>query len=463
MTEQMPADPRGFEEWCQRREILMVVVGGSDTHGVFKGKRIPVEDFVHLIEHGVAFSDVFFVLTHAEDLVEPEGGADYQRYFPRKEQGFPDIFLRPDLSTARVMSWHPHTAAVLGDYVLPGGEDVPIAPRGVLRRVVERAREMGYEAKIGLEFEFFLFRGDLRAIEDSGYRLDPLSTRPYTYSVYRASLDEEILRSIRDPMAQAGVWIEAFNPETGPGQFELNIRYADAMRAADDGFVYKNGVKELAGQRGLLASFMAKPSSEWAGSSCHLHQSLWRGDENAFHDEGGANGLSDVARRFAAGQLATMREFAAFFCPTVNSYRRLVPYSWAATTSSWGWDNRSTGLRAIGEIPSGKRLEHRLGGADVNPYIAIAAALAGGLYGLADEIDPPDPFQGDAYADDAPTFEKLPGTLEEAVAALEESKVAREWLGEDFVEYYLAMKRTELDLSRLHVTDWEVRRYIELA
>ncbi len=467
-TPGIPASRDDFARWCEAEGIHTVVAGAADTHGIWRGKRLGVADFLARLDHGIPFSDVLWVITHSEDtdegqeLVEPPGGAAYPLYFPRKEQGFPDMFVRPDLGAARRLPWHPGTVGVLGDCHLPDGGPVPLDPRLALKRLIERARSNGFEPKIGIEYEFYIFRGDLEALRDSGWRLEPVRARPYTYGVYGGSLDEELIAAIRHQLAEAGVRIEACNPETGPGQFELNIRYDDALKAADDGFIYKNGIKEIVAARGLMASFMAKPRRDWAGSSCHIHQSLREaGGANAFFARDGGRGLSGLGQHYAGGLLSTMRELTALFAPTPNSYKRFAPYSWAGTSVSWSYENRSTGIRAIADHPDDARLEHRLPGADTNPYIAIATCLAAGLHGIEQKIQPPPAYEGDAYATDQ--LETVPQSLEEALDLLEGSEVAREMLGEDFVRHYVAMKRFEADKYRQQVSEWEVRRYAEMA
>jgi glutamine synthetase len=465
----IPADAAGFARWCEAEGIHTVVAGAGDMHGIWRGKRLPVADFLAKAGRGVPFSDVVLVITHSEDtdegqeLVEPPGGAAYPLYFPRKEQGFPDIFAVPDLSTARRLPWHPGTVGVLGEFHLPSGAEVPLDPRAVLRRLVSRARSHGLEPKIGMEYELYLFRGDLAALAAAGWQLEPLRGRPYTYGVYGGSLDEDLIQEIRGQLAGAGIRVEASNPETGPGQFELNLHYDDALTAADDGFLYKNGIKEIAARNGYLASFMAKPRRDWAGSSCHIHQSAWeRGSgRNLFFDHELGRGLSETARHYAGGLLATMREFTALFAPTPNSYKRFTPYSWAGTSVSWSYENRSTGVRAIAGHEGESRLEHRLPGADTNPYIVIAACLAGGLHGIEQKIEPAPACEGDAYA--TGQLESVPQTLEEAIGLLERSTVAREMLGEDFVQHYVLMKRFEAEKYRQQVSAWEVRRYVEMA
>ena len=322
---------------------------------------------------------------------------------------------------------------------------MPLDPRILLRRMIERARSHGFEPKIGIEYEFYVFRGDLAALKESGWRLEPIRTRPYTYGVYGGSLDEDLIATIRHQLAEAGIQIEACNPETGPGQFELNIRYDDALKAADDGFVYKNGIKEIVARRGMMASFMAKPRRDWAGSSCHIHQSLWEKDTgaNAFFARGPGEELSELGQYYAGGLLATMREFTALFAPTPNSYKRFTPYSGRGRASA---GVTRTVPRACGRSRSTRMrraLEHRLPGADTNPYIVTASCLAGGLHGIEQKIHPAPAYEGDAYATDQ--FESVPQSLEEALDLLDASEVAREMLGEDFVQHYVVMKRFEAE------------------
>jgi glutamine synthetase len=466
---EIPSSRDDFARWCEFEGIDTVISGAGDTHGIWRGKRLPVANFLAKIDHGIPFSDVVLVLTHSEDtdegqeLVEPPGGQAYPLYFPRKEEGFPDIFARPDLTTARRLPWHPGTVGVLGEFHRAGGEPVPLDPRTVLRRLIERTRSHGFEPKIGIEYEFYIFVGGLAALKESVWRLQPIRVRPYTYGVYGGSLDEDLIGAIRRQLGVAGIRIEACNPETGPGQFELNLRYDDALKAADDGFVYKNGLKEIVAARGLMASFMAKPRRDWAGSSCHIHQSLWEtgAGANSFFAGDGGQGLSELGQHYAGGLLSTMREFTALFAPTPNSYKRFAPYSWAGTSVSWSYGNRSTGIRAIAEQPDAARLEHRLPGADTNPYIVIAACLAGGLYGVEERIQPAQAYEGDAYATDE--LESVPQSLEEALDLLDKSEVAREMLGDDFVQHYIVMKRFEAQKYRQQVSEWEIRRYAEMA
>jgi glutamine synthetase len=424
---------------------------------------MPIEQLSRILDHGMPLCDVFWVMHVDEsDLVpKPDGSTGY---FPTETQGYPDIFAHLDASTLRLVPWHDDTALFLGDWHLPhGGGPVPIAPRGVLRNVVGRCRELGYEPMSALELEFYLLKEKVGTHHHKRPdELVPLQEAPSTYGVVLGSHQEPIGAIVRDQMLQYGLPVEACNPETGPGQFEITLRYGDSLKAADDAFLFKSGVKEVAAQHDLLATFMAKPNSTWAGNSCHIHVSL-RDDEGrgAFHAGDEPHEISATMRHFAAGVLSTMAEFTALMAPTPNSYRRYVPYSWAGTTATWGIDNRSVGLRAICEGESGTRLEHRQPGGDANPYIATAALLAGGLHGVENKMEPPALISADVYAMPRGAVPSLPRTLSQAVGLLERSDIAREWLGDDFVDHYVAMKRAELEAQAVAVTDWEVARYLE--
>lgn len=450
-----------LERWLVEQEIETVVAAGVDTHGVLRGKRLPAERFVATLEHGVALSDVFWVMDLAEaELVERPTGQ--VTYFPAREEGYPDVYLVPDPATLRPMPWHERTALALGSFRRHDGAPVPIDPRVALAAAVERVRALGLEPMVGVELEFYLLRESSASLAAKGFTsLEPLEPRPYTYGVLGGSLNEPLLGRLRRLLAEHGVPVEAANPETGPGQFEVNLRYGPAQRAADDAMLLKHAVKEVAAQEGLLATFMAKPVTSWAGSSCHLHLSLRRDGRNAFWD-GSAQAESEVLRRCVAGVLATMPELTAFLAPTPNAYRRFHPYSWAGSTATWAFENRSTGLRVVLEGEAGTRLEHRQAGGDANPYLAVAAMLAGCVHGLELGLEPPPPLAGDAYALGPADAPPLPRTLEAALALLEQSDRARELLGPDLVEHFVACKQAEVEAARAAVTDWEVRRYVEL-
>jgi glutamine synthetase len=425
----------------RRRGVETVILAGADTHGIMRGKRVPIAELDRVVERGVALCEVIWALPvdEVEPVQRPPG---HTGYFPR--DGYPDMLAVPDLETARIVPWHDSTALVLCDFVDRDGGAVPLSPRAVLRSVVERARSMSIEPIVGVELEFYLLRETPRSV--AGKRpsqLVAVDERPSVYGVVAASRSEPFAGAVRETLRQYGLAVEACNPEAGPGQMEINLRAAPALRAADEAFLLKSAVKEIAAGRGLLATFMAKPRSDWPGSSCHLHLSL-------------RDGTAATMRHFLGGLLEGMAELTALMAPTPNSYRRFVPHSWAGTTATWSVDNRSAGVRVLGT-----RVEHRQAGADANLYLAAAAALAAGLDGVRRACEPPPPVDGDVYALPDGAVPQLPSTLGEATDLLERSALARDWLGDDVVEHCVAMQRSELAAQAAAVTDWETARYLE--
>jgi glutamine synthetase len=426
----------------RQRGVETVILAGADTHGIMRGKRVPIAELDRVAECGVALCDVVWALPVDEhEPVQPP--PDHAGYFPRP--GYPDMRAVPDLETARVVPWHDRTAVVLCDFVSRDGGAVPLSPRAVLRSVVERGRAMGCEPIVGVELEFYLLRETPQSVLGKRpSQLAAVEERPTVYGVVAASRQEPFVGRVRETLLEHGLAVEACNPESGPGQFEINLRAAPALQAADEAFLLKSAAKEVAAAQGLLATFMAKPRSDWPGSSCHLHLSL-------------RDGTPSIMRHFIGGLLEGMAELTAIFAPTPNSYRRFARYSWAGTTATWGVDNRSAGLRMIGTT----RVEHRQAGADANPYLAVAAALAAGLDGFERECEPPAPVDGDVYASVDGAAPPLPATLGEATDLLERSALARDWLGDDVIDHYVAMRRDELAAQAAAVTDWETSRYLE--
>lgn len=453
------SNTKNFLDWCTELAVHTLVIGTADTNGSWIGKLIPVGQISNILNSsGIAFSNALFA-------VSPDGSspaqppAEVQGYFPRIRDGYPDIFLYPDLHSVRLLPWGDGLATLNGVFQYASGALVPIAPRNILVRQVNRAQSMGLDVRVGCEFEFYLLPSSAIELADGGYRITPGSRRLDTYMVRRAIADLPVLQRIRQSLETAGLTIAAINSEMGTGQYEITIRFANALQAADDAFLYKNTTKQIASQCDLMATFMAKPQTAWPGSSCHLHQSLWNAESGSALTWSSDQLLSGTAYSYLAGLLHGLVEFTALFAPTINSYKRLIPYSWAGTTQTWGVDNRTTCLRVVGDSPDQRRIEHRLPGADVNPYLAIAACLASGLNGVEKELRPGAAYQGDAYADDQ--LATVPGTLAEALDIFESSNLARETFGDDFVDYYVRMKRWEVRRHQLHVSDWEVHHYIE--
>jgi glutamine synthetase len=430
----------------RRRGVETVILAGADTHGIMRGKRVPIAELDRAAEHGIALCDVIWALPVDEvEPVQPPPGHD--GWFPRA--GYPDMLAMPDLETARIVPWHDRTALLLCDFVGRDGRAIPLSPRAVLRSVVDRAGSMGLEPIVGIELEFYALRETPQSVlAKRPSQLEAVEERPSVYGVVAASRHEDFAGAVRATLREYGLAVEACAPEAGPGQFEVNVRAAPALRAADEAFLLKSAVKEIAARHGLLATFMAKPRSDWPGSSCHLHLSL--------RDRAPA-----AMRHFIGGLLEGMAELTAIFAPTPNSYRRLTPYSWAATTATWSVDNRSAGVRAILDGDGIARVEHRQAGADANPYLTAAAALAAGLDGVRRACEPPPPIDGDVYAVADGAVPALPTSLGAATDLLERSALARDWLGDDVVDHCVAMQRAELAAQSAAVTDWETARYLE--
>jgi glutamine synthetase len=426
--------------------IDTVVTAFTDMQGRLLGKREQAEFFLEQsAEHGIEGCNYLMAVDMEMD---PQAGYAMASW----EQGYGDFSLTPDLATLRKVPWLEGTALVLCDVGLGDGTPLSVSPRQVLRAQVERARAAGFEPMVGSELEFYLLKESYEEAHAKHYR-DLTPSVPYIldYHILATTFDEPLIRQIRNAMQAAGIKVESSKGEAWPGQQEINFRYADALTMADNHAIYKNGSKEIAHQNGCSITFMAKPDHTWIGSSCHIHSSLWADGENAFAGE------SETFKRYLAGQIACARELALFLAPTINSYKRYAAGSWAPTTLAWGHDNRTCGFRIVGH-GSSLRTESRIPGGDVNPYLAFAALIAAGLYGIENELELPAPLEGNAYESDA---ERFPGALREAIEALEHGTMARGALGDEVVEHYLNYGRVEQRLFDQVVTGWERERLYE--
>jgi glutamine synthetase len=426
--------------------IDTVVTAFTDMQGRLVGKREHGAYFLEeTAEHGLEGCNYLLALDMDMD---PQPGYAMASW----ERGYGDFHLLPDMETLRRVPWLEGTALVLCDVAWEDGSPVVASPRQVLKAQVERARDAGYDAMFGSELEFYLLKESYAEAHSKHYR-DLTPSVPYIldYHVLATTYDEPLLRQIRNGMFAAGVPIESSKGEAWPGQQEVNFRYADALTTADRHVIYKNGAKEIAHLNGSSITFMAKPDHTWIGNSCHLHASLWRDGQNAFAGE------SDVFRQFLAGWIACTRELALFLAPNINSYKRYAAGSWAPTTLAWGHDNRTCGFRIVGH-GRGQRVETRIPGGDVNPYLAFAALIAAGLHGIENGLELAPPLEGNAYESDA---ERFPSTLREAIDALEHATMAREALGDEVVEHYLNYGRTEQRLFDEAVTCYERERLYE--
>jgi glutamine synthetase len=424
-----------------------VVVAFTDMQGRLMGKRVHGEYFVenHVAEHGVEGCNYLLAL---DMEMEPIPGYQMANW----DKGYGDFLLQPDLGTLRLTPWLEGTALVLCDVLWHEGTPVNPSPRQVLKRQIQRAEELGYTPMFGSELEFYLLK-ETYAEAHAKHYMDLTPSVPYIldYHILATTYDEPFLRQIRNHMQAAGIPVESSKGEAWPGQQEVNFRYADALTMADSHTVYKNGAKEIAHLNGCSITFMAKPDHTWIGNSCHIHASLWEGDKAAFAGE------SDVFKQFLAGQIACFKELAVFLAPTINSYKRYAAGSWAPTTLAWGHDNRTCGFRIVGH-DSALRAETRIPGGDVNPYLAFAAVLAAGLYGIENQLDLPPALEGNAYESDA---ERFPHSLREAIDALEHGTMARAAFGDDVIDHYLNYARTEQRLFDEVVTGYERERMFE--
>src|SRR5437763_802623 len=426
--------------------IDTVVAAFTDMQGRLMGKREQAEYFLdETAEHGLEGCNYLLGLDMEMD---PQPGYEMASW----ERGYGDFHLRPDLDTLRRIPWLEGTALVLCDVTWEDGSPVVASPRQVLKGQVDRVRAVGYEPMVGSELEFYLLKESYEEAHAKHYR-DLTPSVPYIldYHILATTFDEGLIRQIRRAMQGAGIAVESSKGEAWPGQQEINFRYTDALTMADGHAIYKNGAKEIAHQNGSSITFMAKPDHSWIGSSCHIHASMWRDGENAFAGE------SEAFRGFLAGWIACAKELALFLAPTINSYKRYAAGSWAPTTLAWGHDNRTCGFRIVGHGRS-QRVETRIPGGDVNPYLAFAALIAAGLHGIEKGLELPPPLEGNAYESDA---ERFPSSLRDAVAALEEGSMARAALGDEVVDHYLNYGHTEQRLYDQIVTCYERERLFE--
>jgi glutamine synthetase len=434
-----------------------VVVCFADLHGRLVGKRATADHFLEHVAGGEGMHACDYLLAVDLDMT-PLPGYRLLGW----EHGYGDYRAVPDVSTLRRIPWLERTALVLCDLKTESGETVEIAPRRILQRQLECGARKGLAVEAGSELEFYLFRDSFESLADTDYRAPvPQSTFIEDYHVLQTSRDEDLLRQIRSGMAGARIPVETSKGECGRGQQEVNLRHAPALEMADRHVVYKNGVKEIAALNGKAVTFMAKYSADDSGSSCHLHTSLRSIDGRhwVMWDAKAQDHLSTTFRHYLGGMVATAREMALLMAPTVNSYKRFRPNSWAPTAIAWGHDNRTCGFRVVGERDS-FRVECRIPGADANPYLALAALIAGGLWGIEKQIDPPSAFSGNAYS--AAELARVPTSLHEAIDAFEGSAVARSAFGDHVVDHIVNTARQEQQIFETQVvTDWELRRYFE--
>jgi glutamine synthetase len=432
-------------------EIDTVVLAFPDMQGRLQGKRFAAPFFLdEVVEHGTEGCNYLLAVDTDMNTVDGYEMSSWER-------GYGDFAMHPDLTTLRRIPWHEGTALVIADLAWDEGRPVVAAPRQILRAQLERLAEHGLTAHVGTELEFIVFKDTYEQAWDNGYQgLTPANQYNIDYSVLGTGRIEPLLRRIRNEMTGAGLTVESAKGECNPGQHEIVFKYDEALVTCDQHAVYKTGAKEIAAQEGVSLTFMAK-YNEREGNSCHIHLSLRDADGRGVMAGDGPDGMSPLMRHFLAGQLAALRDFSLLYAPTVNSYKRFRPGSFAPTAVAWGHDNRTCALRVVGHGPS-TRFENRLPGGDVNPYLAVAGLVAAGLHGIEQRLELPDPCTGNAYSGD---YEHVPTTLRDAAELWENSPIAKAAFGDAVVAHYRNMARVELEAFDSAVTDWELRRSFE--
>jgi glutamine synthetase len=445
------ADARGIVE---ERGIENVKVGVFDADGILRGKYMSREKFLSALEKGFGFCDVVLGWDSNDQLYDSAS-------FTGWHTAYPDAPVRLLPETCREVPFENNTLLFLGEFA---DRAEAVCPRGTLRRVLKRAADAGLAVSAACEFEFFLFDESPHSVREKGYRnLQNITPGFFGYSMLRSSVHADFYHELMETCALMDMKIEGLHTETGPGVLEAALLHDEALKSADKAALFKTFTKVLAQRRGWMATFMAKWSPDWPGQSGHIHLSV-KADHGkpVFHDPSKPHGMSDAMRWFIGGQQALMPEFLSMVACTVNSYSRLIPGFWAPTDATWGIENRTCALRAIPGDPKAQRVEYRIAAADINPYIALAAAIGSGLWGIENKIEPTDPIEGNAYDRKYPAKLRLPSTLHEAAGRLRRSKPARDLFGDAFVEHYAQSREWEDREFRRAITDWEMERYFEI-
>jgi len=449
------AAARRIVEQVRGSPATRVKVAVSDTDGVLRGKYLHKEKFISAVESGFGFCNVVFGWDSNDQCYDNTTWTGWHT-------GFPDALVQLDLSTFRRVPWDDNVPFFLGEFVEADGTPLPVCPRQLYKRVLARAGKMGFQVLTGLEYEWFNFRETPQSFAAKGYvRPEPITPGMFGYSLIRAGQNQPFFRALMEEMPAFGVPVEGLHTETGPGVYEAALLYAPGIEAGDRAILFKQAAKEIGSRFGIMPSFMAKWSTQYPGCSGHIHQSLSDGKRNLFYDARHPHRMSKLFESYLAGQLALLEDIQAMVAPTVNSYKRLVDGMWAPVKRSWGVDNRTATLRVIPGSPKSTRLESRCPGADINPYIALAACVGAGLWGIEKKLRLKDaPVSGDAAM--AAKIPRLPRNLAEATANLKRSTAARELFGETFVDHFVRTREWEWRQFQDAVTDWELKRYFEI-
>jgi glutamine synthetase len=449
------ANPGGVLDVLRKSGVEKVKVAVTDIDGVLRGKYLHKDKFFSAAESGLGFCNVVFGWDSGDVCYDNSAYTGWH-------SGYPDAMAQVDLGTMRRVPWDGDIPFFLADFVDAQGGPLGVCPRQLLKGVLARAGKAGFTAKCGLEFEWFNFQETPHSLAAKGHaNPTPLTPGMFGYSLVRMAQNRPFFTALMDELRVFGIPIEGLHTETGPGVFEAAIQFSEALEAADRGVLFKTAAKEIGSRFGIMPTFMAKWNSQLPGCSGHTHQSLWSGEKSVFYDEKDPLKMSRTFKSYMAGLMRCLPEILPFFAPTVNSYKRLVDGYWAPTKVTWGVDNRTVALRVIPGSAKSTRVEVRVPGSDINPYLAIAGSLAAGLYGIEKGLPlTAAPVKGSAYH--AEGAERLPRTLQEATQRLADSKIAHEILGETFVDHFVRTRVWEWRQFQDAVTDWELRRYFEV-
>ncbi|TWR31448.1 glutamine synthetase [Mucilaginibacter pallidiroseus] len=443
--------------YIKENNIQKVKFAFADIDGVLRGKVISRKKLIDGMDAGYGFCDVVFGWDSNDvtyDNVELTGW----------HSGYPDKLCYIDLATFRTIPWQDDIPFFLADFTGPNGATVAADPRSLLKTIIAQCKDMGFHAEFAQEFEWFNFKETPQSLQQKGFaNLEPLSPGMFGYSILRTSQHSDFYYNLFNLLTKFNIPVEGIHTETGPGVYEAAIMHDETLAAADKAVLFKTAVKEIAAKHGITATFMAKWNQELPGCSGHVHQSLWTKDlsKNLFYDAADVNKMSELHKQYLAGQLYCLPHLLPMYAPTINSYKRLVEGAWAPTTITWGVENRTTALRVINTNEGYTRLETRIPGSDTNPYLAIAAALASGLYGIKNKLTLDiEPTKGNGYANKANGV--LHKNLFDAATAMQNSAIAKELFGEGFVKHFTQTRLWEHRQYAKSVSDWELKRYFEI-
>ncbi|WP_299254941.1 glutamine synthetase family protein [uncultured Cytophaga sp.] len=444
-------------DYLKNNSIQKIKIAITDIDGVLRGKYIHTDKFLESIDKGIGFCDVIFGWDCADVCYDNVAVTGWHT-------GYPDKLAKMDLSTFRLIPWENNTPLILGNFKHTDSTDLSICPRTLLEKVSKQAKDIGFETSFAQEFEWYNFIETPQSLSEKKYQhLTPLTPGMFGYSLLRTSSEDAYYTDLFDLLCAFGIPIEGLHTETGPGVCEAAYLHDSILHAADKAALLKTAVKQIAYKHGIIATFMAKINENLPGSGGHIHQSLWNADKtkNVFFDASDEHNMSETMKQYLAGQIHCLPHILPMLAPTINSYKRLVEGAWAPTTLTWGVDNRTTALRVISQSPQSTRIEQRISGADTNPYLAMAASLASGLYGIKHKLKlNVEPTVGNGYINTS--ADRLAANLMDATQIMKTSKIAEELFGTEFISHFTATREWEWKQHLKHVSDWELKRYMEI-